>query len=375
MKYLISIILLSITQSICAKQGWSQRSILAYTVPSSIQNDSKEKLRNLALDINDKSPTGVFIVEPEPKEQLQKAVSELEAVCGAPSEEFRKTMVGDWKLLCTINTPKYTTSLAEKSPFKIPDIFTSNPIQEKIRESVEVTQRIRCIEDDNYIDRVDNVIEFTPFSLEDLVSSLSINLNPLEVSKSKVTLAHKAEVQSIKPVLRTKISLQSVILTVAGTSQNLDPKGADVLGFNVPLGDFLNAGSFDTTYVDEDIRVSRGTVGLIDQLRVFVRKDNGELLDTVEEVIDLKEDESNDIIIDEVVDDNIIDEVVDDIVEEVSDVDEDVLTEETTEESNVIQSSEEAPKADKVVDIKDESEENSNEGLEDTDSVESDKKQ
>lgn len=321
---MFTILIFALISNAYSNFAWSRhRSTLAYAVPSTITTDSKEKLQKLALDVNSDSPTGVFILEPEPKEELQKVVSELEAICGPPTEEFRKSMIGDWKLLCTMNTPKFTSpSITNKSPFKIPEWFRTNPVQEKIRESVEVTQRIRCIEDDNFIDRVDNIIEFTPFSLEEVISSsASLNFNPLEVSKSKVTLAHKAEVQSIKPVLRTKIALESIILTVAGTSQYLDPQGADILGLNVPLGDFLNAGSFDTTYVDEDIRVSRSSVGLFDQLRVFVRKDttSGIVEETVEE--------------EEILDDGAIEEIVAEVESvESKEVDTSEISEESEDE-------------------------------------------
>jgi PAP_fibrillin len=67
------------------------------------------------------------------------------------------------------------------------------------------------------------------------------------------------------------VSLTIVVVTVAGTSQLLDPKGVDVLGINIPLGEFLNSGTFETTYMDDSLRISRGKLGLVEQLRVFTR--------------------------------------------------------------------------------------------------------
>jgi hypothetical protein len=62
-------------------------------------------------------------------------------------------------------------------------------------------------------------------------------------------------------------------VNVAGTSQYLDPDGADVFGLNNVLGEFLNVGGhFDTPYVDGDVRLSRTSGPASEQLRVFLRE-------------------------------------------------------------------------------------------------------
>ncbi|KAL7476234.1 LOW QUALITY PROTEIN: hypothetical protein ACHAW6_002110 [Cyclotella cf. meneghiniana] len=143
-------------------------------------------------------------------------------------------------------------------------------IQETILKSIEVTQQIRTDGDANneHINRLDNVIEFTPIEmLRDILptglphSFLSdLNVNPFKVKKSKVVVVHKAEVEGVAPVLRTKIDWVSLV------------EGAYVFGTNNPLGEFLNVGTFDTPCINEDMRISRTPSPIFKQLQVFVRK-------------------------------------------------------------------------------------------------------
>jgi len=111
-------------------------------------------------------------------------------------------------------------------------------------------------------------------------------------------LKHKAEVVIDSKPLKVKMNLDAIILNVAGTSQNLKPEGDDVLGLNIPnIGEFMtNSGSFNTTYVDDTLRISRGKVGKVDQLRVFTKivDETPTITDTdteevVEETVELKE--------------------------------------------------------------------------------------
>merc|ERR1740124_1498805 len=253
----------------------------AFTIPKKTVASSRDNLLSYAEQLNSKS--GPFLRDVESMKQLKKKVAELEAVCDAPILSNVEDMVGDWKLLCTTDSIERREQSKGKFPFPLPgflkESIESNPLEKNIRNSVQVIQRIRKDEgNDNgsLINRVDNVIEFIPLTFTDVLPSNiadSLNLNPLEVTKSKLSLIHVAEVQSVSPLLRTKIALKSVVLNVAGESQFLEPEGDDFLGLNVPFGDLTNFGSFDTTYVDDTLRISRGKTGFVEQLRVFIRED------------------------------------------------------------------------------------------------------
>ena len=254
-------------------------------------SDAKAKVISIAKECRESG--GVFVSNDNKRKELQKAVAELEAICGSPTIESKYSMLGDWTLISTTNvSPLPPLPLA---------FLPRNPVQEELRKvvysNVEVIQKIRNdmtpVEPGNEeINRVDNVIQFT--TPEE--GTLSKFPNPLALTRAKVTLCHNANIESMSPLLRTKISLKSVIITVAGKSQYLEPEGADVLGINVPpIQDILNAGVFDTTYADSELRISRGPAvsGFLDeQLRVFLRansntEDEIESMESVEDLVEV----------------------------------------------------------------------------------------
>ena len=258
----------------------------ATAISPDVVESARERVLSLASQLKEESKTGVFLSDASSRSDLCRAVADLEAVCGNMSERSLDLMLGDWTLLCTTSPSRGGGSKNEKQVRKL-SLFGSKgglpelPFQDKLRKSFDVTQRIRAGKEGGAIDRVDNVIQFTPFAnkLGDLLGDSSplsalgdIVINPLELTKSKVALVHDAKVESVSPVLRTKINLKSYVLTVAGTSQYLEPNGADILGLNVPLSEF-QSGRFDTTFVDEALRISRGRQGAVETLRVFVRAD------------------------------------------------------------------------------------------------------
>ena len=239
---------------------------------------AKEDLVWTAGELKEKH--GVFILDKAAKQELEDAVCALEKEASSSTRESAvKDFIGEWKLVCT-----------SSSNLERPDFIPENPIRQALTKTsnkyVTVIQRIRSTNDDGVVDRVDNVIDYeSPQQLGNLFDGLPEQLanldlfNPLQISDTKIILAHNAKILDTygdKSLFTTEISLSSVILNVAGESTVLDPKGKDVASINVPFANELGqSGTFETTYLDDQVRISRGRVAnAIDQLRVFVRVNN-----------------------------------------------------------------------------------------------------
>lgn len=232
--------------------------------------DSKQDLLDVARSLKDEF--GPLIIDSKAQEKLKSVVKELEKNSQPPVDTTG--MIGDWTLLCsTASTEKFMGIDTSNLPFFNADFVKD--IRNTLNKSLVVQQKIKGSGGD--ISKVNHVIEYMPPNELSAFSSAlpdalqSLNINPLEVTNQQVVLVHKADVESTIPFISTKLALESVVLKVAGKSQYLDPDGADLLGVNVPFGEFLNSGSFDTTYLDDELRISRSKVGVVDQLRVFVR--------------------------------------------------------------------------------------------------------
>lgn len=234
--------------------------------------DSKQDLLDVALSLKDEF--GPLIIDSKAQEKLKSVVGELEKNSEPPTDT--EGMIGDWTLLCsTTSTEQFMGVDTSNLPFFNADFVKD--IRTTLNKSLVVQQKIKTSDDSEEISRIDHVIQYMPPNELSAFSSAlpdalrSLNINPLEVTNQQVILVHKADVESTIPFIKTKLALESIVVNVAGKSQYLEPDGADLLGVNVPFGEFLNAGSFDTTYLDDTLRISRSKVGMVDQLRVFSR--------------------------------------------------------------------------------------------------------
>jgi len=286
---------------------------------------AREELLQLAKDLN--SQYGVILIDSEAKDSFRKAVEKLESVAELSADP--SSLVGDWTLVCSLSNNPATEKIkidTSKIPF-----FNDGPVRDikkTLNDSVEVLQCIKFGEIANSIDAIDHVINYSPpnqlssflKNIPDAIKDLDIN--PLKVSDTKVVLKHKAEIEGTVPVIKTKLSIQSIVVNVAGESKNLEPNGGDVLGINIPFGELLNAGSFDTTFLDDSMRISRSKTGPVDQIRVFVRtekKQNDIDERAVDEDDDLDDDEIAEGNGDGVIDADIIDTDIDAEKESTSD--------------------------------------------------------
>ncbi|KAG7366351.1 plastid lipid-associated PAP/fibrillin family protein [Nitzschia inconspicua] len=285
---------------------------------------AKEELLELVEDL--KATYGILLIDKKAQDSFKEAVEKLEEVSEPPTDTTLLT--GNWTLLCSTTTTKQGISGIDTS--KLP-FFNEGPlkdIRDTINQSLKVEQKIKAGEFSDGVDAIDHVIDYKPPNkLSNVLKSFpanipdaikDLNINPLQVSESKVVLKHKAEIESVIPVIKTKLVLQSIVLNVAGKSQILDPSGADVLGVNIPFGEYLNAGSFDTTFLDDTVRISRSKVGPVDQIRVFIKSEVADVLTrSIDDDVDddeLAED------VDTTVDAEFEDDDDDDIVESPSDV-------------------------------------------------------
>jgi len=184
--------------------------------------EARNRLLQEAKSLVENSITGVFLNLPSERAKLQTFVSELEAFAPMSfTDQDRRQCIGDWELICTSRGPSFGSSDDKddkKSSTLLPFSFPKPPpVLDSVRKSITILQRIVSENDANTINRVDHVIEYTPLTLQQLIPEESpfkiirdLNINPLEVSRSRLTLVHNAEVESLIPVFRTKISLKNV---------------------------------------------------------------------------------------------------------------------------------------------------------------------
>jgi hypothetical protein len=123
--------------------------------------------------------------------------------------------------MCTTATSKQGISGIDTS--KLP-FFNEGPLKDlrdTINQSLTVEQIIKAGDTSDGIDEIDHVVDYMPPNkLSSVFKGLPDNLpvaikeldiNPLKVSETKVVLKHRAEITSVIPVMKTKLSLQSIV--------------------------------------------------------------------------------------------------------------------------------------------------------------------
>jgi hypothetical protein len=165
-----------------------------------------------------KSENGVLVIDSTAQEELKQAVEALELLATPPTDSDE--LVGDWTLVCSTASASPSGPLENLPDFKLP-FLNKGPlamIRDLLNKSFEVQQSIKTNASGD-IDRINHVLEYNPPNtlaefLDNIPDALkTLNINPLQVSKSKVVLVHKAKVESVVPVLKTKLNLSSIIGT------------------------------------------------------------------------------------------------------------------------------------------------------------------
>jgi hypothetical protein len=226
----LAIFTLSLVTSATAFQigkPWQSRTQLVSlrsTVEGSIDVSTtiaKTELLETAESLNEKF--GCLIIDSSAQEQLRNAVEKLEAVTEPPSASTE--LIGNWTLLCSTASASLQNGPLDKingiDTNKIP-FFNEGPLKEirdTLNKSLKVQQVIKAETMSGVVDRVDHVLQYAPpDTLSAFIDSLpdalkNLDINPLKVSESKFILVHKAEVESVSPVINTKLSLSSIVGT------------------------------------------------------------------------------------------------------------------------------------------------------------------
>jgi hypothetical protein len=178
---------------------------------------AKEELLKLVEEL--KANYGILLVDIKAQTSFKEAVEKLETTAEPPTDT--SLLTGNWTLLCTTTTTKQGISGIDTS--KLP-FFNEGPlkdIRDTINRSLKVEQIIKSGQFSDGVDAIDHVIDYRPPNeLSGVLKSFpanfpdaikDLNINPLQVSESKVVLKHKAEIESVIPVIKTKLVLQSIV--------------------------------------------------------------------------------------------------------------------------------------------------------------------
>lgn len=187
-------------------------------------DQARKELLDLVVDL--KAKHGLLLVDKAAQDAFKAAVAKLEAAADPPTDPAG--LLGAWTLLCSTASSSSDNGAGAMvggiDTSKIP-FFNDGPVRDlrdTMNRALRVEQIVRSVASDG-IDAIDHVIEYSP---PDTLSSVwkglpdslpeyirTLNINPLQVSETKVYLKHKAEVDCVIPTLRTKLSLSSIVGT------------------------------------------------------------------------------------------------------------------------------------------------------------------